>query len=90
MALMTEHPAMELVVESYVALLMSLGVIGLGWLLAFRSRSAASFFRWGKKDRFDLIRVVEISGWISLVGGCLSIAIFLILLAVVAFQSLRF
>jgi hypothetical protein len=34
--------------------------------------------------------VVEISGWISLVGGCLSIAIFLILLAVVAFQSLRF
>lgn len=85
---MTEHPAMELAVESYVGLLMSLGVIGFGWLLVFRSRSAASFFGWGKRSRFDLIRIVEISGWISFVGGCLSIATFLIFLVVIAFQSL--
>jgi len=79
---------MELAVESYVGLLMSLGAIGFGWLLAFRSRSMASFFGWGKRNGFDLIRIVEISGWISLVGGCLSIATFLILLVVIAFQSL--
>ncbi len=80
---------MELALESYVDLLLGLGAIGLGWLLAFRSRSAVSFFSWGKRSKYDLIaRILEISGWISLVGGCLSIAIFLILVVVIAFQSL--
>jgi hypothetical protein len=80
---------MELAVESYVGLLMSLGAIGFGWLLAFRSQSALSFFSQGKRSRYHrMVRMVEISGWISLVGGCLSIAMFLILLVVIAFQSL--
>ena len=81
---MTEHPAMELAVESYVGLLMSLGVIGFGWLLVSQSDSMTGFLGLGKKFACGL----AICGWVSLVGGGLSIAIFLIMVVVIAFQSL--
>ena len=81
---MTEHPTIELAVNSYVCLLLSLGEIGLGWLLVSHSQSMLSFFGLGKR----YARGLAICGWIGLVGGCLSIAIFLILVIVVAFHSL--
>jgi hypothetical protein len=86
---MTQHPALELAVRSYVSLLMALGEIGFGWLLVSRSESMVSFFSLGKKSRFSFnARMLAICGWISLAFGCLSIAMFLILMVVIAFQSL--
>ena len=84
---MTEHPAMQLAVQSYVGLLMALGEIGLGWLLVRHSESMIGFFSSWKWSKFGT-RVLLISGWIFLVVGCLSIAMYLILMVVIAFQSL--
>lgn len=87
--LMMQHPVLELALRSYVALLMALGEIGIGWLLVSQSESMVSFFSVGKKSRFGLnARMLVICGWIFLSVGCLSIVMFLILIAVIAFQSL--
>jgi hypothetical protein len=84
-----QHPVLELALRSYVALFMALGEIGFGWLLISQSESITSFFSVGKKSRFGPVaRTIAIFGWISLIGGCLSIAIFMILMVVVAFKSL--
>ncbi len=85
---MTLHQAFELGVRSYVALLMVFGEIGLGWVLVHHSESMIGFFSSGK-ERFPrlLTRMLVISGWIFLVLGCLSIAMFLILMVVIAIQS---
>jgi hypothetical protein len=73
---------MELALHVYVLFLLAIGEIGFGWLLVSRSQGMVSFFSSGKKSRF-VARMLAISGWISFIGGCLSIALFLILLLVI-------
>jgi hypothetical protein len=87
---MSEHPVLELAVRSYVALLMTLGAIGFGWLLAFHSQDAVISFGSAKSSKFLLFsaRILQILGWISIVVGCLAIAIFLVLVIVIVFQSI--
>jgi hypothetical protein len=76
---MSHHPLLQLAVHAYVSVLLALGVIGFGWVLVLCSQNMASFFSLVKWDRFGW-RIIAISGWISIVGGCLSIAMFLVLL----------
>jgi hypothetical protein len=66
---------------------MALGETGLGGLLVSKSKSMADFFSAGRTSRL-LSRMLAIWGWIFLAGGSLCIAVFLILIAVIAFQSL--
>ncbi len=75
---------------------MALGEVGLGWLLAFHSRSMVSFFSLGEKCKGDFSarmltifgRMFTILGWILLVAGSLGlIAMFLIPVAI-ALRSL--
>ncbi len=80
---------MEMAVRSYVALLMAIGEIGFGWLLAFHSRSMVTFFSSEKRSGSRFVaRILGVSGWIFLIGGCLGIAMFLVLMVYIAFQSL--
>jgi hypothetical protein len=83
--LMSHHPIMQLIVHAYVSILLALGSIGFGWVLVLCSQSMVSLFSFGKWSRFGA-RVLAISGWISLVGGCLSIAMFLILLLIIGLR----
>jgi hypothetical protein len=86
---MTQPSALELAARSYVGFLMALGAIGFGWLLISHSQNMADFFSSGKKSRFGLnARMFAVWGWISLVGGSLTIAIFLILMVIILLQPL--
>jgi hypothetical protein len=76
---MSHHPLIELSAHAFVVFLLALGEIGFGWLLVNNSQSMVSFFDFGKWSRFGA-RALAITGWISIVGGCLTISIFLILL----------
>jgi hypothetical protein len=83
--LVAQQSVMELAVSTWISLLMALGEIGFGWLLVSRSESMSRFFNLGTR----FARGFVIAGWISLVGGCLTIATFLFLVVFIAFQSLR-
>lgn len=85
---MSDHPIAEATVGLYVSLLLALGQIGLGWFLAFRSQDMIRSFSTGTKSESTLARFLVIWGWIFLIGWGLCIAIFVVLLLVIAFQSL--
>ncbi len=86
---MSEHPIAEATIGIYVSLLLALGQIGLGWFLAFRSQDMTGSLGCEKRGESVVARFLVIWGWTLLIGGCICIAIFLVLIAVVAFQSLR-
>lgn len=76
---MGRHPLIELAVHAYVSVLLALGAIGVGSVLISCSQSMVSLFSLEKWNR-HAARMIAISGWVSIVAGCLSIAVFLILL----------
>jgi hypothetical protein len=86
---MSNHPIEEATVGIYVGLLLALGQIGLGWFLAFRSPKMIGTPGSGKRSESILTRFHVIWGWMFLIGGCLCVAIFLVLVAVITIQSLR-
>jgi hypothetical protein len=85
---MSDHPIAEATVGLYVAVLLALGQIGLGWFLVFRSQDMVRSFSSGTKSESFLARFLVIWGWMFLVGGGLCVAMFLVLAVVVAFHSL--
>lgn len=85
---MSDHPIAEATVGLYVSLLLALGQIGFGWFLAFRSQNIIGSLGYGKRSESVFARFLVIWGWAFLIGGCLCIAIFLVLVVVIAFQTL--
>jgi hypothetical protein len=86
---MTDHPIAEATVAIYVSLLLALGQIGLGWFLAFRSQNKGASVGSENRSKSVLPRFLVFWGWALLIGRCICIAIFLVLIAVITFQSLR-
>lgn len=81
-----QHPILELAVWGYSTILMAFGLTGLGWFMVFR---LAKTFSPEKESQPDFpTRALVIGGWIALIGGGSSLAVFLISMALVALKSL--
>jgi hypothetical protein len=81
-----QHPMIELAVRGCVSLLMAAGMTGLGWFLVFRVGKKVD-----PKEKLQadpLTRALVVCGWIGLVGGISSIALFVILIVFVGLKSL--
>ena len=84
---MSDHPLMQAAVQSYVGVLLALGEIGIGWLLAFHSQCPVRAFDILKLPKSDILRkVVVIWGWVLMVIGGLCIAGYAIALVWLLFQ----
>lgn len=84
---MSDHPLLQAAEQSYVGVLIALGEIGFGWLLAFHSQSLARAFDISKPPKSDILRkVVVIWGWVPMLIGGLCIAAYAIALVWLLFQ----